>query len=259
LKLDDLIRVGRIWDGGYVISESLMKQSSVLLSFGINDDWSFEKDFNTRSGVRCYCFDFSIHNKTFFKRGLEQIKFIIGDILKRRKLNWKRFRTAQHNFSLQIDFNNFFKKNVFLSLGLDKTSHGQFKSLDDILKVFFINKECIFLKADIEEYEFRIIDDILDHRNRFHSIAMEVHNIHNEQNGFRSFIEKLEQHFYIYHLHANNYGNIQKIDEFPNVLEISCIRKDLIKHPIFYKDFSHLPLNDLDFPNNPNGDDFKWQ
>src|SRR5580704_13841546 len=124
LKIDDLIRVGHNRDGGYVISESLMKQSSVLLSFGINDDWSFEKDFNKRSGVKCYGFDFSIHRTTFLKRGIEQIKFIFGDMLKRRKMNWRRFRMAKDNFLLHFDFNSFFRRNSFFSYGIDDSSHG---------------------------------------------------------------------------------------------------------------------------------------
>ena len=42
---DDIIRLGRKNDGGYLVSESDVTASDKLLSFGIYDDWSFEEDF----------------------------------------------------------------------------------------------------------------------------------------------------------------------------------------------------------------------
>ena len=41
----DLIRLGSIDDGGYVVPIETVKSSNVLISFGISDNWDFEKDF----------------------------------------------------------------------------------------------------------------------------------------------------------------------------------------------------------------------
>ena len=41
----DLIRVGKDNDGGYLISKNDLSKSDFLLSLGICDDWSFEKNF----------------------------------------------------------------------------------------------------------------------------------------------------------------------------------------------------------------------
>lgn len=41
----DLVRIGKNNDGGYLIDFNSFKKSASLLSLGINDDWSFEKDF----------------------------------------------------------------------------------------------------------------------------------------------------------------------------------------------------------------------
>jgi hypothetical protein len=258
LKLNDLIRVGRNYDGGYVISELLMNQSSLLLSFGINDDWSFEEDFYNKSGIKCFGFDYSINNKTFLNRGLREVKYFLGDLIKRRTINLNRFKTAKENFILQRKFNSFFKENIFVSCGIDKTTHDNFKSLGDILSLYTNDQKNIFLKVDIEEFEFKIIDDIIKNKDRFHAFVMEVHNLHDLNNNFSQFLEKIEGHFYVYHLHANNYGSIDKKDGFPNVIEISCVRKDLIDNPIFFNDLSHLPIENIDFPNNLLGLDFKW-
>jgi hypothetical protein len=40
-----LQRVGKNNDGGYLVGINTIKQSKVLISYGINDDWSFEKNF----------------------------------------------------------------------------------------------------------------------------------------------------------------------------------------------------------------------
>jgi hypothetical protein len=258
LKLDDLVRVGRHYDGGYVISESLMKRSTVLLSFGINDDWSFEEDFYRKSGVGCYAFDFSVNRGLFLQRGLEQIRFFFGDILKRRKLQQDRWQKAREHFRLYREFGSFFSKNKFFSYGIDKTTHGSFKTLDTILTDYVRQKNDIFLKVDIEGFEFSILSDILNNKHRFHALAMEIHGIHKEGEVFGAFMNNLQQDYYVYHVHANNYGNLEKKNGMPDVIEISCIRKDLISAPVFHRDMSHLPLEGIDFPNDLNSVDLKW-
>ena len=259
LKLDDLIRVGRNYDGGYVISESLMKRSSALLSFGINDDWSFEEDFYRKSGVGCYGFDFSVNRGLFLKRSFEQIRYFFGDLLKRRTLQWDRWKNAREHFHLYNEFGRFFgRHHSFHSIGIDKSTHDTFKTLDDILKDYVRQKENIFLKIDIEGYEYKILDDVLKNRQRFHALAMEIHGIHHTDNNFQGFMAGLAQDFYVYHLHANNYSGLRKENGMPDVIEISCIRKDLVHDPVFYRDLSHLPLAGIDFPNDLNSADFTW-
>ena len=44
-EVNDLIRLGRNEDGGYIVSESIIKSSNYLLAFGMGADWSFEEDF----------------------------------------------------------------------------------------------------------------------------------------------------------------------------------------------------------------------
>jgi len=46
--LDDLIRVGASFDGGYLVNERSIQSSQYLLSFGVYDDCSFEADFLNR-------------------------------------------------------------------------------------------------------------------------------------------------------------------------------------------------------------------
>ena len=53
----DLIRLGRKNDGGYLVGIQTVNESQYLISFGIRDDWSFEKDFIKKNHVKALCFD----------------------------------------------------------------------------------------------------------------------------------------------------------------------------------------------------------
>lgn len=87
----NLVRIGKDNDGGYLINERDINKSSHLLSFGIGEDISFEKDFTNRNGsCNLTAYDPTVQNEHdyFFldtKRlikenvGSYNIKEIIGD------------------------------------------------------------------------------------------------------------------------------------------------------------------------------------
>ena len=55
-----LIRVGKDNDGGYCVPKKSVINSD-LISFGLNDDWSFEKDFiSINSKTKVFVFDKSV-------------------------------------------------------------------------------------------------------------------------------------------------------------------------------------------------------
>ena len=64
----DLIRVGRDYDGGYLISEQDIKASDTLIGLGIYDDWSFEADFCSYKDIPVIAYDASVSKKYFFKQ-----------------------------------------------------------------------------------------------------------------------------------------------------------------------------------------------
>ena len=40
----DLIRIGKDNDGGYLVDKESFLKTEEIVSFGINDDWSFEEE-----------------------------------------------------------------------------------------------------------------------------------------------------------------------------------------------------------------------
>ena len=49
IKLENLIRIGKQNDGGYVVREQDIYATDVLVSLGVSFDWSFEKDYLIRN------------------------------------------------------------------------------------------------------------------------------------------------------------------------------------------------------------------
>ena len=69
----DLIRIGRDNDGGYLVCQSDVDNSDLLISLGISDDWSFEKDFKLKQDVEIFAYDASVNEQVFLKRFLKSL------------------------------------------------------------------------------------------------------------------------------------------------------------------------------------------
>ena len=68
----DLVRIGRDYDGGYLVSKSDIKNSDLLLGLGIFDDWSFEEDFVLHNDVEVVAYDASINLRFWLKQAIIQ-------------------------------------------------------------------------------------------------------------------------------------------------------------------------------------------
>src|ERR1700730_11454260 len=77
--LKDLIRVGGAFDGGYVVNERSIHASQYLMSFGVNDDWSFEAQFlNRKPDVKVLCFDHSVSKRVFLNKILDALRQVLS-------------------------------------------------------------------------------------------------------------------------------------------------------------------------------------
>ena len=72
----DLIRLGGIADGGYIIPEKSLKMTEILYSFGLSTDWSFEEAIYKEIKPKIYCYDHTVSWKTFFKSFTEYPQII---------------------------------------------------------------------------------------------------------------------------------------------------------------------------------------
>ena len=72
----EILRVGPNKDGGYLVGKKSLVNSKYLISFGIFDDWIFEKDFFKKNGtVKINCYDDVLSARWLFKN---IFKFLIN-------------------------------------------------------------------------------------------------------------------------------------------------------------------------------------
>lgn len=249
----DLVRVGRPHDGGYVVGKNSIYEASRLISFGLYDDWSFEKNFLLiRQNVSIYVYDGQVKNFFWVKKILRETIYLL-----KNQLNiFSYFR----NLIIFFKYKNFFrpkninhdKRNIISSkIKICESNKKNFTSLLDIVKEKNI-KDNFFLKIDIEGNEYEILDDIVDVQSQLTGVVIEFHNCYIMRDHIENFMRKFKLD--LVHLHVNNYGDITKTG-FPNVIEMT-FSKRLFNYLRKENDFN-FPSISLDQPNNPDLSDEK--
>jgi hypothetical protein len=243
----DLIRLGSIDDGGYVVPIETVKSSDSLISFGVSDNWDFEKDFLKKSSAYVFAYDYTINNKFWFSRfKRDLIKFLQLKIFKPKKL-YKMFQ--------YIDFLLFFKINKKNRFYLKKVGKGEdCLSLNKIVEDHFKDECRLFLKIDIEGSEYEILDDIISNKKKIQGIVIEFHDVTKNLDKILHFIEKLNSDLYLVHIHGNNY-TVKELDKFPEAIELTFSKKNL--HSANELNNKEYPLKNLDFPNSKRSPDIK--
>ena len=243
----DLIRLGSIDDGGYVVPIETVKSSDLLISFGISDNWDFEKDFLKKNSAYVVAYDYTINSKFWFLRfKRDLIKFLQLKIFKPKKL-YKMFQ--------YVDFLTFFKINKKNRFYLRKIGKGKdCLSLNKIVEDHFKDEYRLFLKIDIEGSEYEILDDIIFNRDKIQGIVIEFHDVTKNLDKIIHFIKKLNSDLYLVHIHANNYA-VKELNGFPEVIELTFSQKKI--HTVNKSNNKEYPLKNLDFPNSKRSPDIK--
>lgn len=201
---NDLIRVGRKFDGGYLVSKKDIIQSEMLISLGICDDWSFEIDFTKINNVDVLAYDGSINLKFWVKRTLiEIIKNPFSFYPIKKFLSYNTFFRGNHKL---------IKK--FVGLNATAPNYCSFGSIFKNIK----NKK-VFLKIDIEGSEYRIFNELIENQSKICGLVIEVHDCDLHLGSIKSFIKKFKLN--LVHIHANNFAPIRSSDQLPTVLELT--------------------------------------
>ncbi|WP_125778642.1 FkbM family methyltransferase [Pseudoalteromonas rubra] len=250
----DLIRMGNKFDGGYIIPQSHIKNSQVLLSLGINDDWRFDKEFQALNpDCRVVGVDYTVGLGFIVRKTLQNsIKSLLNTLLFRhdkRQKYWTRLLNC-------VFFYSFFRgKNSHLQRRVSKTSGQLDISLDELIQQHCGTPEdTVFLKMDIEGAEYQVIDDLCKHADRINVVAAEFHNLDTHTEHFNQFIAAMSERFHVVHIHGNNYGRYVDTIDFPETVEITFINKVLM--PDARPSTHSYPVAGLDFPNNPKKPDY---
>jgi hypothetical protein len=257
VRLNDLVRIGRQQDGGYVIAQQQLEKTETLLSFGVSTDWSFDNDFlHKTSNVALYAYDYSVSSRILQKC---IVKALFSTVYKFATLD---FNMAKERMEFIVEktihpFNRFFdpaKNRFFFKKYLGNYDSEEYISVSSIFSTHVqhpIKDLSIFVKMDIEESEYRTLPAFKPFYHLINGFAIEFHNLDIWENNFTEIVREISEYFYIAHVHANNYGGyIYPDNMLPTTLEITFINKKLIsKTPVDSN--SSYPISGIDFPCNP--------
>jgi len=202
----DLIRLGKDFDGGYLVSRRDVDASDGLIGLGVYKDWSFERDFRAMNKVSVDTYDRSVGVRFFFQDILRKIL---------RIYNLPKFINA-----VAVFFSYFY---FFGQSGV--SHHRQFIGLDIPPNVITlkqamqrIGSENTFLKIDIEGSEYRILNDLLESAERTSGLAIEFHDCDLHLDRILAFVDAYP--LSLVHFHINT-GSHVSADGIPLVLELT--------------------------------------
>ena len=230
----ELVRLGGPNDGGYLVDQRDVDETTLLVALGINDDWSFERDFLADHPVPLLAYDGSVSPKVFARRMVQSLAVGGRGIRKpaRALLTYGRFFRGPRAHRRSM---------------IGPAGQLWVTSLAEVLEKNTCPSDRVFLKMDIEGCEYRVLGEIASYKSRIVGLVIEFHDVDLHRSLIEDFIKKIP--LQLAHVHCNNHGNVSA-DGTPLVVELSF--SSHAPKAIFESGIPHS----LDAPNNPRRPDF---
>jgi len=244
----DLIRVGRPFDGGYVIPRRAIQSSKVLLSFGLSRDWSFEEHFARLNGnLTVHAYDHTVSLGVFIAEFFGTIPKIL--------LFRKGVRTLLVRARVILSYLFFFKSSDLsrrhhIEKLVGSTVDGEVSA--DLAKSFSRldpSEQLVFIKMDIEGSEYEVLKGIKPWVSRITGMAIEFHDTGLRRAEFLCLVRQIMQDFQVVHFHGNNCAGLSS-DNLPESIEITFLSR-LHFSVNSMETVQSLPRAGLDMPNDP--------
>ena len=236
-NFSNLIRLGRKYDGGYVIDKRVIDKTKTIITCGLEAEWSFEKEFQKYNGdCKIIAFDHTVNKKFWINRFLKD--FV--SLLLLRNINLYQILDVFK----YVEYSSFFsgKNKHFLKKIVSQKKNK--KNQITITEAIGDNKD-IVLKIDIEGDEYKVLKEIDKNLNKINLVIIEFHDLPKNIKKIEKFIKKTK--FKNVHINANNYGIVDS-NGIPQVIEMTLInpKKFRIKNK---KTKRNYPIKGLDFKN----------
>ena len=195
----DLIRLGGGADGGYLVERRSVETAGSLISLGICDDWRFEAEFLGLNDVPLAAFDHTTGARLFTKVFLNRfLSFASGRA---------SFRNVIHSARKPLEYKHFFR---------DTRCHERRKvgfqgaGSTDLNTILLgpRSRSPVFLKIDIEGWEYRILNDIIRNQKKICGLVIEWHDVDLHYKMIENFISEIS--LQLVHVHPNNYADIDR-------------------------------------------------
>lgn len=228
-EVGPLVRLGRDGDGGYILPAAMLAPSALLLSAGVHDDWSFEKDFKRhRPDARVVAVDGTAGLRLLLWRSFPRIFQILGAVL---TLNVARAKAKWAYFKKVPDFMGFFRRDIFLRKMLSATPAPGGVTLPELLRTHAAAAGAtpnVLLKLDIEGAEFVVLRGELGPLlTQATGIIIEFHRLDEHWPDFLAIVSRLEPGFVVAHVHGNNYEPLLVGTAVPRSIEVTWLNRRL--------------------------------
>ena len=223
------IRIGNANDGGYVCYQELCEISTTVYSAGIGSDIGFEEDWLQHwSKTKFLLFDPNIDELPRKHNGFTLHKLGLG-------LKWKPLKKVAPNSTLKMD------------IEWDEWGALQVFEDEELLKFGQMLIEFHLVHAQTPDNLSPYFSNFYD--NVYERVNQDLFGM------YLGVMQRLNNWFYVFHIHANNSLPLANADGyyFPPLLELSFVRKDLVKTHKPTKD--NFPIQGLDQPNKTNRPD----
>ena len=171
-----LRRLGKDYDGGYIVPEKALQVADVVMGYGIGEthDSSFEEMSSEVYQKRSYGFDGSV--------AMDKISHPLF-----------------HFTPIYIIGNDHMKTS-----GGVPTKHSSF---DEHLEIFHLQDKKIFVKMDIEGNEYATLPDILRYTPQITGITFEMHFAGmGEETKALQLLKQFQKDYLLVHLHGHNFS-----------------------------------------------------
>jgi len=190
----NLRRLGGDSDGGYLVTEEALRSTQVLVSYGIDFDWEFERAFSESSGAKIFAYDRSTVD-----------------------------RLAEADEHARLRFHRFFdgKRATFRAAFIGNGELGTVRIAETLREHA---GERVLIKFDIEgaEYAPGIFEELLSLPGNVIGVIAEFHAFPDNLDRVRKLISSNRLH--LVHLHVNNAGGISD-NLVPNLVEMTLLRE----------------------------------
>ncbi|NBR94451.1 MAG: hypothetical protein EBT44_06485 [Actinobacteria bacterium] len=232
-----MTRLGRNFDGGYVLPLLALDNCDSLVSLGYGYDSSFESDFlSLSSAKRVFLYDSSINLTVVIGQLFESLKFFPKGRKRYFVLRVKQLiKYLLLRLNPRIRYTNTF---------IGKFTGSKSLSYSQLLKAH--SESNVILKMDIEGAEYQCFESPVDFKSYVKCMVIEFHDLKEKESEFIRIIKELKSNFTLVNTHINNFAPV--VDQIPTVIELSFIQSSLVSEKQLSPALKVPSL--FDFPNN---------
>jgi hypothetical protein len=267
LLLDDMVRLGRDNDGGYVVSARSLRDCNVLIGLGINTDWSFEEAVLARHpGMALIGVDGTVSPRRLLNLAAwQKLKAVALGTQGRLGEATDAWRSSQWYLQTRRAFRDFFERprRVFLEkmiLDADCISDSGICWADVVRCARSFEPEDSsrwFVKMDIEGAEYRVLPELLESAEHIDGMAVEFHDCDLMARHVDSLLERLSEHLVVVHVHGNNNAPLIRGSTCPRLLEVSFVNRRLLDANEMTRPNDRRYPTELDQPNRADKADYE--